>query len=866
MASKKTFLILDGNALLHRAWHAIPPLTTKDGRVVNAAYGFTNIVEKMLSMFMPDYMAVAWDLPGATFRHDEYKEYKATREKKAQELYDQIPIIQDILHAYGIPSLSVKGYEGDDILGTIASMNEKVGRKTLIVTGDLDALQLVNDGITEVVVFVKGLSETKTYDEAAVVARYGLKPNQLIDLKTMLGDTSDNIPGLPGIGEKTATTLLQEHGTLKDIFAALKKGEIADKFAKKLEGKQELALQMERLVTVVRNVDLGSFDMEKAEVHAPDPQKILPILRDLEFKNIVKKYEVGSAEVREEKAAVATKKAKAATLSSLDTLHGATFAFTVETKAEDLFGSTIAAVGVSDGERTFIAEHPDAKTLVAVVEKLTEAKQIVAHDYKKALHSLAAADVDVSSIARMSLFDTMVGAYLLSSGDREFGFDDIVRNELGASAKTSAEQLAVLFPLAKRLQERLTSEGMATLSEDIEMPLVGVLFQMERYGIMVDTEKLHELSALFEERVQTLTKEICRLAGREFNVNAPGQLATVLFEDLQLPTKGIKKTKSGFSTAAPELEKIVEAHEIVPLISEYREVAKLKSTYADTLPQLVARDGRIHCRFNQCVAATGRLSSSDPNMQNIPIRTELGREIRKAFIAPVGRVLISADYSQIELRLAAAIAKDKSFIDAFKDGADIHRRTAAEMWGVSEEQVTKAQRSAAKAINFGILYGIGPRSLARSAGVSFDEARDFIDRYFVAHPGIAAYLEETKLRAHADEYVQTLYGRRRYLTEVNSSVPQLVAAAERMAINMPIQGTQADIIKLAMQHIADWLQASSLDVQMLLQVHDELVFEAAEKDADEAAEKIREIMNGVVALDVPLAVDVAIGRSWGEME
>lgn len=866
MALKKTFLILDGNALLHRAWHAIPPLTTKDGRVVNAAYGFTNIVEKMLTMFKPDYMAVAWDLAGPTFRHEEYKEYKATREKKSQELYDQIPIIQDILRAYGIPSLSVKGYEGDDILGTIASMNEKVGRKTLIVTGDLDALQLVNDGITEVVVFVKGLSEVKTYDEKAVVDRYGLRPDQLIDLKTMLGDTSDNIPGLPGIGEKTATILLQEHGNLKNIFAALAKGEVPEKFAKKLEGKQELALQMERLVTVVRNVDLGDFDMERAEMHAPDPLKILPILRDLEFKNIIKKYETSSQEVQETKAVVATKKAKAGALSSLDALSGPTLSFAVQAKAEDLFGSSVAAIGVSDGERTFVAEHPDMMTLTAVVTKLAAAGQVVAHDYKHSLHSLAAAEVDVSSIVRKSLFDTMVGAYLLSSGDREFGFEDIVRNELGTSAKTTAEHLAVLFPLAQRLQERLKSEGMATLSEDIEMPLIGVLFQMERYGIMVDTDKLHELSALFEGRVQTLTKEICRLAGKEFNVNAPGQLATVLFEDLQLPTKGIKKTKSGFSTAAPELEKIADAHAIVPLISEYREVAKLKSTYADTLPLLVAKDGRIHCRFNQCVAATGRLSSSDPNMQNIPIRTELGREIRKAFIAPKGRVLISADYSQIELRLAAAIAKDKSFIDAFTDGADIHRRTAAEMWGVPEDQVTKTQRSAAKAINFGILYGIGPRSLARSAGVSFDEARDFIDRYFVAHSGIASYLEETKLRAHADEFVQTLYGRRRYLTEINSGVPQLVAAAERMAINMPIQGTQADIIKLAMQRVADWLAGSALDVQMLLQVHDELVFEASEKDAVEACERIREIMNNVVTLEVPLAVDVAIGQTWGGME
>lgn len=866
MASKKTFLILDGNALLHRAWHAIPPLTTKDGRVVNAAYGFTNVVEKMLEKFAPDYMAVAWDLAGPTFRHEEFAEYKATRERKAQELYDQIPIIQNILHAYGIPSLSAKGFEADDIIGTIAAMNEKSGRKTLIVTGDLDALQLVSDGVTEVVVFVKGLSETKTYDEKAVVERYGLKPVQLIDLKTMLGDTSDNIPGLPGIGEKTATALLQEHGTLKKIFAALTRGEVPEKFAKKLEGKEALAKQMERLVTVVRDVDLNGFDLEKATVEKPDINKILPVLRDLEFKNIIKKYEAGSEEVQDVKASVKTKNAKASAPVSLKDVDGDTLSFVVESKAEDLFGSSIAAVGVSDGERTFVAEHPDLQVLVAVVAKLAKAKSLIAHDCKAALHVLAAAGVDVSTIVPKPVFDTMVGAYLLASGDREFGFDDIVRNELGVSANGTAQQLAVLFPLTKRLQNRLKTEGMLELSEDIEMPLVGVLFLMEQHGIAVDTKKLQELASLFDAKVQSLTKTIHKLAGREFNVNAPGQLADVLFVDLGLPTKGIKKTKSGFSTAAPELEKLSDAHEIIPLISEYREVAKLKSTYADTLPKLVGKDGRIHCRFNQCVAATGRLSSSDPNMQNIPIRTELGREIRKAFIAPKGRTLISADYSQIELRLAAHLAKDKGFIEAFNDGADIHRRTAADMWGVAESDVTKAQRFAAKAVNFGILYGVGPRSLARNAGVSFDEAKDFIDRYFVAHPGIASYIDETKLRAHADEYVETMFGRRRYLSDINGGVPQLVAAAERMAVNMPVQGTQADIIKMAMQKVADWLASSKLDVQMLLQVHDELVFEAAEADAEMAGEKIRDIMSSVVTLDVPLAVDVAIAQSWGEME
>lgn len=866
MVSPKTFIILDGNALLHRAWHAIPPLTTRDGRVVNAVYGFLNVVEKMLAQFSPDFMAVAWDLAGGTFRHEEYVEYKATREKKADELYAQIPMIQDVLVAYGIPSLSVKGFEADDILGTISAMNEKKGLRTLIITGDLDALQLVTDQ-THVVFFVKGLSETKTYDPAAVVARYGLRPDQLIDLKTLLGDASDNLPGVPGIGDKTAKALLAEFGSVRAIFAALQKGDVAQKYAKKLEGKQDVAKQMTRLVTIVRDVDLDGFTYEKAMVHAPDVDKLLPMLRDLEFKNLVKKYETGSEDVQQEKAAVREKKVKAAKASaSLGALGSGTLSLVVESKATDLFGNTLAAVGISDGEAVFVREQPTADDLVEVVTKLAGASDVLCHDFKAALHALAGADVDVAPLMHATIFDTMVAAYLLAPGDREFAFTDVLRLELGTTVSSAAETSTILFPFAKKLRARIAEEGMKKLAEEIEMPLITVLFRMERTGIAVDTKKLHDLSQLFDEKIKDLTKQIWELAGKEFNIASPSQLAVVLFDDLALPTKGIKKTKSGYSTAAPELEKIADAHAIVALIGAYREAAKLKSTYADTLPALVGKDGRIHGRFNQCVAATGRLSSSDPNLQNIPIRTELGREIRKAFIAPRGRTLISADYSQIELRLAAAIAKDKAFITAFHDGADIHRRTAAEMWDIPEDKVTKEQRFAAKAINFGILYGIGPRSLGRSAGVSYEEARDFIDRYFAVHPGIAAFLQEMKLKAHADEYVTSLYGRKRYLPDINGGVPQLVAAAERMAINMPAQGTQADIIKIAMRRIADWIEESGVDVQMMLQVHDELVFEAADAVAKEAGEKIRALMADVIDLDVPLAVDVDIQKSWGEME
>lgn len=860
MNDQKTFLILDGNALLHRAWHAIPPLTTKDGRVVNAAYGFVMVVEKMLSQFAPDYMAVAWDLPGATFRHTEYVEYKATREKKAPELYEQIPLIQEVLSAYHIPSLSAPGFEADDIIGTIASHNKRQGFKTLIVTGDLDSLQLV-DETTNVVFFVKGLSQTALYDEQAVQARYGLRPDQMIDYKTFIGDTSDNLPGLQGIGEKTALELLQKFGTVKGVFEALKRGEVPSKFAKKLEGKEDIAKQMCRLVTIVRDVDLNGFDVSAAHVKAPDLVKLIPLLRDLEFKTLLKKYESGTMIVE------APKKAKSvAKNGKLEALSGNRLGVVLVEKPTDLFGGGIGSIGLTDGEHFCVFEEPSVELLQKVVVRLVQADVVVAHDLKRLLHALTASEADVTELARKKFFDTMVAAYLLASGDRDVSFVDLVREMLNEEVKGDVlGTLSVLLPLADKQQERLVRDGMAKLSDEIEMPLIGVLFAMERDGIAVDSEKLKALSLDFEKTLTSLTTKIYSLAGREFNINSPSQLAEILFTDLLIPTKGIKKTKSGFSTAAPELEKIADAHAIIPLISEYREVAKLKSTYSDTLPQLVGKDGRIHAQFNQCVAATGRLSSSNPNLQNIPIRSELGREIRKAFVAAEGYKLVSADYSQIELRLAASIAKDKAFIDAFRDGADIHRRTAAEMWNISEAQVTKEQRYAAKAINFGILYGIGPRSLARSAGVSFDEAREFIDRYFAVHPGIYAFIEEMKLKAHANEYVETLFGRRRYLPDINSGVPQLVAAAERMAINMPAQGTQADIIKLAMRRVADWIDEEKIPAKLLLQVHDELVLEVAKESVDRVSEKVRELMASAANLDVPLAVDVEAAENWGEM-
>lgn len=874
--ASKTFLILDGNALLHRAWHAIPPLTTQDGRVVNAAYGFAMVIEKMRTELKPDFMAVAWDLPGGTFRHEEYAEYKATREKKAQELYDQIPMIQELLKPYGIPSLSVPGFEGDDILGTISAMNEADGVKTLIVTGDLDALQLVSP-MTHVVFFVKGLSQTKLYDNAAVKERYGLAPSQLIDYKTLVGDSSDNLPGIRGIGEKGAVELINTYKTVDGIFDAMKRGELPEKFAKKFEDQETHAAQMKRMVTVVRDVPLKGFSRDDAKIQQPNLDALLPILRDFEFKTLLKKYENKDEKTdREEpisKAAAPSKgpSRRHASLpaGSLNDLELNRIGIVVQPKEKDLFGGSIAAIAITDGRNVVAMSDPAVDDLKKILLTIGSAKLIIAHDIKSILHIVDDLGINLEHVLRRPFFDTQVAAYLLASGDREFGYREIVQSVLGASISADAsaqETIGALLPLATMLDRRLADEGMKKLADEVEMPLIPVLFTMEKDGFAVDSNHLATLSKKFDDRLQELTKSIHSDAGREFNINSPSQLADVLFVDLAIPTKGIKKTKSGFSTAAPELEKIVDLHPIVNRISEYRELAKLKGTYADTLPKLVQADGRIHARFNQCVAATGRLSGSDPNLQNIPIRSDLGREIRKAFVAAPGCVLLSADYSQIELRLAASIAKDEPFIRAFNDGADIHKRTAAEMWEIDEKDVTKEQRYAAKAINFGILYGIGPRALAKSANVKFEEAREFIDRYFVAHPGIRSYIDATKLQVHTDGYVTSLFGRRRYLPDANSGMPQLVAAAERMAVNMPLQATQADIIKMAMNAVADYLRSSKIDARMIAQVHDELVFEVKKSDAEELGSHVRSIMASIAEFDVPLVVDVDTADSWGDME
>jgi len=779
-------LLLDGNALLHRAWHAIPPLTTKDGRVVNAAYGFAMALEKMLEEFHPAYMVAAWDLPGKTFRHEKFAEYKATREKKEQALYDQIPIIQGLLSTFGIPSVSLPGFEADDVIGTLSKSAEKKGLNTLILTGDMDALQLVSDK-THVIGFVKGMSETKEYDEAAVKEKYGLDPKQLIDYKTLRGDPSDNIPGVQGIGEKTAAELLQKYKTVKGIFCAIENHEILEKFAKKFIGKEKTVNLMRELVTIVRDLSI-KFDWKDAKISPPDWSKILPLYQELEFRSLLKKHAgVVSEESRK------PKKKDGSSVVVFDgewdkeacrywnEIEGKTIGIAIFEKPADLFGVSVGALALSDGSESCVIFSPKPEAFGEAAKVLEKAAYIITHDLKRLLRF-----VPVSVDGRYK--DLMIASYLLHSGSRAHDLSAVLQETIKENvlmiptvfekknAAGFANIVAVFPSVFEKLSKQMAEDGMTRVFEEIEMPLVPVLFEMESDGVALDVKALQSFSKIIRRRIEQCEAKIIELAGAKFNVASPSQLADILFSKLNLPTKGIKKTQTGFSTAASELEKLEDVHPIVPFISEYRELAKLESTYVLALPSLVQKDGRIHTTFNQAVTTTGRLSSSDPNLQNIPIRSDLGNEIRKAFVARKGYLFLAADYAQIELRLIAEIAKDEVFLKAFREGADIHIRTASQVWNIQESEVTPDQRQSAKAINFGILYGMGPRALARSTGMTFDEAQEFIDRYFSLHPALQTYIDATKLQAHEKGYVETPFGRRLASETGEACLPELDCA------------------------------------------------------------------------------------------
>lgn len=896
---KNRFVIIDGNAILHRAWHAMPPLTTKDGRVISAAYGFTTMLMKVLKDLKPTHLAVTFDLPGGTFRHEEFASYKAHRVEQPDELYAQIPMVKEVLSGYGIPVYEMPGYEADDVIGTLTEISPQTA-ETIVVTGDLDTLQLV-DRNTKVYTQRKGMSDIVIYDEAAVEERFGLKPSQLIDYKAMRGDSSDNLPGLKGIGEKGATELLQKYGTIEGIYEAVKKApnDIKPRTLQALkDGEKDIPLS-KRLVTIVRDLPL-KFKFEDAKLREPDLDKLRAVFQDLEFRTLLPKVEkeYGAKPAKGKKAEETPKREKKRGRAMSPASERAEFEGEAGAKefallfrdaerlalrfgylGDDRIDPKWSGLAAYDGTTAAVWRSKDAKLAAPILKLLAADAVKIGHDLKNDLVALMSVGAGFGG----ALDDAMLTSYLLNPGSRAHGLDALVfeatgktkdaqASLFGEDVSSLADEAVQIWNLAASMRAKLDEEGFLKVYETIERPLLPVLAAMEAYGVKIDAAFLGAMAEKMRARIDEVSKSILKAAGGDFNINSPAQLQEVLFVKLGLPTKGIKKTSTGqLSTGADELEKLRGAHPIIADIFEHREYSKLLSTYVTAIPEKIhPRTKRLHTRYNQAVAATGRLSSSDPNLQNIPVRTELGREIRKAFIAEKGNVLLAADYSQFELRIAASISEDPKMMEAFRKGADIHAATAAEIWEISEAEVSFEQRRAAKAINFGILYGMGANALAASAGLSRDEASDFIKRYLDAFKGLRGYMDQAKAQARSLGYVETLFGRRRFLPDINSGVPYLKAEAERMAINMPIQGTQADIIKLAMVRLhakiaKDYGIGPDAEVKMLLQVHDELVFEVKEGLAKEAAAWIKDIMETTVELKVPIDAQPKIGKTWGSL-
>lgn len=909
-ASRPTLLVIDAMSQIFRAFYAVPAhfsITNQKGEIehTNAVYGFVNLLLRVTSQVQPEYVAVAFDMPGPTFRTKEFSDYKANRDAPPEELIPQFDRVRQVVSALGIPRYELPDYEADDILGFMAGAGVDQGLRVLLVTGDRDAFQLINEHVG-VVTTNPRTGEPVIYDAEKVAERWkGITPAQITDLKALQGDSSDNIPGVPGIGEKTAITLLNEYGDLETILANVDALSGRARKALKPPENHELARLSRKLATIVTDLPL-ELDLERARIWQPDLEKLKELFAELEFRSLEKRLpfpmeaadgngdrQLGLfARDSAEKAKIQTVLDESSARELLDRLRDspATGVFPVVKSTSE--GPVLVGLGLApDADNGWYLPvittdgDVDAGLVRLFREWLLDSDRVkITYQAKELVRALQSVGFDIGGVE----FDVGIGAYLLGGSQRFNTLDDIVLNRLqvqleppesewprGAGlsgleadvlAAAAADRAVTLVPLADDLREDLDGYGLKGLWQDIEMPLIRVLADMEGHGVKLDSELLRSTSAELASELETLRGAIHEDAGREFSVNSPKQLGTVLFEELKIPPG--PKTRGGqFSTSRQVLEERREAHPIIDRIIEYRELDKLKGTYVDALPALVnPRTGRLHTTFSQTVAATGRLSSNNPNLQNIPIRTQRGQLIRKAFIAEEeGHVLFAADYSQIELRVLAHICGDESMIQAFQRDEDIHSATAAQMFDVDTDQVTPEMRRVAKTTNFGIVYGITEHGLASRTDLSMGEAANLIASYSAKYPAIRSYMDETIKSAHSRGYVSTLLGRRRYLPELRARSHSQRQAGERMAINMPIQGTAADIMKIAMIQMAGALDDSGLSVRMILQVHDELLFELPESDVDALAGLTREVMQNAYELVVPLKVDIAAGPTWGDM-
>ncbi|MCK5122548.1 MAG: DNA polymerase I [Candidatus Pacebacteria bacterium] len=924
MNKQKKLILIDGNALMHRAYHALPPLTTKKGEMVNAVYGFTSVLLKVIKDLKPDYMICAFDVAGGTFRDEIFKEYKAGRKKPDQEFYDQIPKIKEVVGVLNIPIVEQKGFEADDVIGTLASQSKVKSQKlkVTIVTGDLDALQLVDDH-TEVYTLRKGIKDVVVYDEEAVKERYGLTPEQIIDFKGLRGDPSDNIPGVNGIGEKGATELLQNFSSIEKLYTAIEENKTDDlikpRIKEKLIAQKDQALMSKKLATIKRDMDL-KIDLEKCVWGNYNKGELNNLFRELEFYSLISRVDEANNNLNHESRITNHGNKKYVKYIILDDKEKVDkflielkkqkrFVFQTRSDSDDLNQRDLTGIVflwkrspiyfvplvLKDNKPNLfntsdLAKNSSLEKLRPILEDENYKK--IGYFFKRDIENLANHNIDIKGLE----FDIMIAAYLLDPGKRDYSKNKIIFDYLGHKDIEEIEseeeikekiknaniiaKLSHFFELYEILKKKLEKEGLNNLFYKIEMPLLKILVKMEMNGVSLDVQLLKILSGELAAQISKLEKKIHTLSGdKDFNIKSSQQLSQVLFEKMQLPTDGIKKTQTGYSVAATELEKIKGENIIINFISEYKEFVKLKNTYLDALPKLVSKKtGRLHTTFNQTVTATGRLSSSKPNLQNIPIRTEIGRKIRKAFIAEPKRKLLSADYSQIELRIIAMIADDKKMKEIFNKNLDIHTATAAEVNQIPIEDVTSEMRRSAKALNFGVIYGMSVFGFAQSAGIERDRAKEFIENYMEKFSAVAKYIEKSKEDARKKGYAETLFGRRRYLPELNSSNVMVRNSAERMAINMPIQGTAADIIKIAMIKIDRWIDKDNNEnrnaVKLLLQVHDELLFSVEEESLKKVVQDIKTIMENKsldidgkkVDFSVPIKVDLKMGDNWEEME
>ena len=893
-------MLFDGNALVHRAYHALPTLTVaKTGESINAVYGFASMLLRAINELKPSHCIIAFDRKAPTFRHQLYEQYKAHRPATPQELISQLGRVRQLAQTFNIPIFEFDGYEADDILGSLSRQASEQDIETIIVTGDGDTMQLVTPRVK--VLYPKPrrpFSDTMLYDEDAVSQKYGVGPEHIADLKALVGDPSDNIPGVSGIGEKTAIKLVCQFGGVDQIYEHI--DEVTpSKLKEKLKQNEAIARKSKVLATIVIQMPV-TLNLDDCRVSNYNRQQVVQLFRELEFSSLLPKLpevEVvtpGAAAIEPEYKIIST-------TSGLDRLVGRlkevqSFAFDLETTG--LNPMLVQLVGLSFspalGEAYYIpvghvgwgqVEQLPLKQVIGQLKPLLEDAKLakVAHNGKYDMTVLAEYGVSVSNLA----FDSMVAAYLL--GEKPLGLKDLAFSRLGIEMTPIAELIGsstkqismsqveisrasdyacadadMTLRLAELLDAELQQQELWQLFSEVEMPLVPVLVSMGRSGVALDTDLLRQMSHRLGKRLLTLEAEIYTNVGHRFNINSPQQLSSVLFEELKLPPG--RRTKGGYSTGASVLEELDGEHPVIELILDYRQLSKLKSTYSDALPALVnPKTDRLHTSFNQTRTATGRLSSSEPNLQNIPVRGEISRGIRQSIISPSGSCLLAGDYSQIDLRVLAHLSQDEVLLSAFGWDEDIHAATAARLFGVSPSQVRPDMRRLAKTVNFGVIYGMSQYGLEQATELSRKEAEQFITTYFEKHLGVKEYLESTKQQARQQGYVQTLLGRRRYIPEINSSNRTLREAAERMAINMPVQGTSADIIKVAMVKLAWEMARLEVRSKLLLQVHDELIFEVPDKELEVMRELVPRLMSTALKLSVPLKVDIKIGNNWGEM-